>query len=371
MPRYKSQLPLHTTLPLPSKLRQIDGLQMLRAVAVIEVAWVHGAQNLNLHLQKLDFSIFGVDIFFVISGFILSSVVLREKGAPGVATMWEFLKRRLIRIFPTYWIFAFLSAMRLLWSHQNLDLSYLPSFLLLPSPSRLQSPLVLAFGWTLLFEMFFYYVLAALLVKVVRFAVPSLIGVLLALVFIGRIFGIRHPILIVACNPMQLEFVFGALLALGYMKFGKRRILGIALVSLGIVLCVYWALYFPKGSANGMQMIMNDDGALKRTMTWGWAAAFIVGGIIFWAPDLSGRLGKLMVILGTASYSSYLASPLIIEYVSRLLYKVGGAPTGAARVAMYHVLMTVGVLGLGWVCYDLVEWPVIRGLQGVLLRKRA
>jgi peptidoglycan/LPS O-acetylase OafA/YrhL len=103
-----SDFTIHTTLPLPAKIGQIDGLQILRAVAVLLVAWLHGGQMLgDWRVTELPhFGAFGIDIFFVISGFIMSSVLLRTKQAPGVHATWGFLKRRLIRIFPIYWVFA-------------------------------------------------------------------------------------------------------------------------------------------------------------------------------------------------------------------------------------------------------------------------
>ena len=104
----------HTSLPLPSGLSQIDGLQVLRAMAVILVAWLHTRDYLHLSgAPKLpSLGPFGIDIFFVVSGFILSSVVMRERERPGIKTMWRFLSRRLMRIFPVYWIFALLAVIR-------------------------------------------------------------------------------------------------------------------------------------------------------------------------------------------------------------------------------------------------------------------
>jgi peptidoglycan/LPS O-acetylase OafA/YrhL len=58
-----SRLPIHTSLPLPSRVRQIDGIQVLRAVAVILVAWVHASQNVEATPEGRGFGIFGVDIF--------------------------------------------------------------------------------------------------------------------------------------------------------------------------------------------------------------------------------------------------------------------------------------------------------------------
>jgi exopolysaccharide production protein ExoZ len=371
MPWRSPRLPVHTSLPLPSKVQQIDGVQVLRAVAVILVAWTHSGQNVGSPRGLLDFGIFGVDIFFVISGFILSSVVLRERGGPGVRTMGAFLKRRLLRIFPVYWFFALLTLVRFAWAHQPLARGHLYSFFLLPSFTHLRTPLIVAFSWTLVFEMFFYYTLALVLLKTVRLAVPVMIALLTAAVITGNLFGIRHPVWIVLCNPILLEFVLGAIVALVYARFKKLRVLGWGMTLLGTALVIYLAAYTPAAAANSQQAVMEGVGVLGRVMTWGVAAVLIVGGGVFWSPSLNSRIGRIFVALGTASYSAYLASPIVIELVSRLLYKLHGAPASTLSFALYKCLMVAAVLGLGWLCYDLIEWPLIRRLQTKFLHKAA
>jgi peptidoglycan/LPS O-acetylase OafA/YrhL len=307
----------------------------------------------------------------VISGFILSSVVLRERGNPGVRTMWEFLKRRLLRIFPIYWFFVLLTLARFARSHQPLERGYIFALFLLPSFRHVQTPLIVAFSWTLVFEMFFYYALALVLLTTVRRAIPIMIALLTAAVFLGNLFGFQHPVSIIVCNPILLEFVLGAVVALVYARFQRLRGLGWAMTFLGAALSIYLAAYTPAAVANSQQMVLVGMGVLGRVMTWGLAATLIVGGVVFWSPSLDSRIGKLFVVLGTASYSAYLASPIIIEYVSRLLYKLHGAPTGMLSVMLYKWFLIVAVLTLGWLCYDLIEWPLLRGLQAKFLHKAA
>ena len=110
---------IHTRPALPAKVGQIDGLQILRAVALFLVAWLHSGQSLESWrvIELPHFTAFGVDIFFVISGFIMGSALLRTRQAPGIPAMSGFLKLRLIRIFPIYWLFALLESARLLHGH--------------------------------------------------------------------------------------------------------------------------------------------------------------------------------------------------------------------------------------------------------------
>ena len=101
---------LHTSLPSKSKIKQIDGLQIMRAVAVILVAWGHA--GLEFHQRLPDLGIFGIDLFFVISGFIMASIVLHSRESAGWATTRDFMMRRLIRIYPIYWVYAAIATVR-------------------------------------------------------------------------------------------------------------------------------------------------------------------------------------------------------------------------------------------------------------------
>jgi exopolysaccharide production protein ExoZ len=360
-----SDFTIHTTLPLPAKIGQIDGLQILRAVAVLLVAWLHGGQMLgDWRVTELPhFGAFGIDIFFVISGFIMSSVLLRTKQAPGVHATWGFLKRRLIRIFPIYWVFALLESVRLLHGHGFFLQNYFPSFLLLPGLYP-RYALVLGFSWTMIFEMFFYYVLAAILLVTVKRAVPVSIAFFGAAVLLGEFIGVQRPVWITFSSPILLEFIFGAIAALAFLRFGQRRRLGIAMLIVGAAISLYMRAHPQQGGAAGIDMVLSSAGATRRVLTWGLAAMLIVSGVIFWSPSIQNLPGRIAVILGNASYSAYLASALLIEFTSRLLIRLGGhAAPSVGREALYQIVLVVTVFLGGWLSYQFVEWPMIRWLQ--------
>jgi len=360
------------SLPLAPTIRQIDGLQVLRAVAVILVVWCHAGQSLSEYgspeLPALN--VFGIDIFFVISGFILSLVVLRERRQPGFTPMADFMKRRLIRIYPIYWFVALLMLARLALSGNLFQANYLPAFLLMPSLHYPGDRLIMGYSWTMMFEMFFYLILGLLLLKTVKWAVPSLIVLLTLSVSVGAFFSILHPIWIVAGNPILLEFVFGALLSLLYARIGRRRIAGLVLTSVGVVASILLQMHNPPTVASGLQMIWVDQGVYLRVATWGVLALVIVAGVVFWSPSLKSPLGKWSVLLGNASYSTYLVSALGLEFSARLFVKLSHPAVRSLgnRVAFETFLLSA-VMVLGYFCYVLVEKPMLRTLQNKLLRK--
>lgn len=122
--------------------------------------------------------------------------------------------------------------------------------------------------------------------------------------------------------------------------------------------------------ANGLQMIMMDAGVIARVMTWGVAALLLV---VFWSPSIETRPGRVVVVLGNASYSAYLASAMVIEFTMRLLLRIAGGkpPLSLGRVAVYQVSATAAVFCVGWLFYQFIEWPMLRWLQARLLPKTA
>lgn len=348
---------------LVSKIGQIDGLQILRAVAVFLVAWLHAGQQLDKWrvVELPHFAAFGIDIFFVISGFIMSSILLRTKESPGIRATWGFLKRRLIRIFPIYWVFALLESVRLLHSHSFFLHNFFPSFLLLPGLFP-RYPLVVGFSWTMIFEMFFYYVLAATLLVTVKRAVPVSIAIFGVVVILGQVVGAQSPTWVVVSSPILLEFILGLVAGLSFDRFGKQKRLGIVLLTLGIAASLYMRAYPDQGGAAGMSMVLSSVGAMRHVLTWGVAAALIVAGMIFWSPAVQSLPGRIVVMLGNASYSAYLASALVIEYACRFLLRVGGQPSLAKEV-FFQVLLVAAVFLGGWLSYRFVERPMIHWLR--------
>ena len=149
-----------------SKSQKLDNIQVLRGIAAIAVIYFHVSHNLNdseynapvfLFLAKIGY--FGVDIFFVISGFIMMKTQLTNPREPH-----EFFIRRLVRIIPMYYFTTFLFCSIYLIRPGQFDsfkYSKLLRFSSLTFTSKLANfefpPIIL--GWTLEFEIVFYLIL--------------------------------------------------------------------------------------------------------------------------------------------------------------------------------------------------------------------
>lgn len=353
---------LHTTLPLPAKIGQINGIQILRAVAVFLVTWLHAGQALGPWrvVELPHFMAFGIDIFFVISGFIMATILIRSRDTPGVGTSWRFLRRRLIRIFPIYWIFAGLEYARLARNFGPLLSSHLPSFLLLPGLYP-HFPLLLGVSWTLVFEMFFYYALASITLFTVKRAPEASILILGGAVLLGVLIHAHNPLTIMITSPILLEFIAGATIALAFRRFGKRRGLGLLMLGLGAIGALYMQSHPQYAGVQGIDMVSSSSGVFQRILTWGISATLIVSGVVFWSPATHNAAAKVAVVLGNASYSAYLLSSLLIEFTARMLVKLDH-PSLAAEIVFQFLIVGL-VLFAGWLSYQFLEWPMTRWLQ--------
>ncbi|WP_433969684.1 acyltransferase family protein [Tunturiibacter gelidiferens] len=201
---------------------------MLRGLAASMVVIHHSTQSWSQNLGKgvsaptWEGGAAGVDIFFVISGFVMAiSTIGREhKDHPALS----FLERRLIRIFPLYWLVSLVYLLKVTivrWyprfagsgQHVQTPLGYiLSSFLLIPYRDSIGNiqPL-LNVGWTLSFEMFFYFLFASALafrIRVAYFLTP----IMSILVVAGTLRGAHWPAILVLTDPILLEFLAGLLL---------------------------------------------------------------------------------------------------------------------------------------------------------------
>ena len=287
----------------------------------------------------------GVDLFFVISGFVMGLALPDPAARPG-----EFLRRRLWRVAPAYWLvtfavlFAALTWPRLLPRVYPTPGQTLLSLLFIPhlDPAGLPFPL-LPVGWSLSYEMIFYGLVAISLTQPAkrRFGVlaAGLIGVMLS----G---AIVHPAFFLFANPMMLQFLAGVLIARAYGQ-GRlpRRDAGWSLIASGAVIYVALA---------GLDLY----GSLLRPLLWGAPAALVVAGAV--SLEAQGVRIRLPVLglLGEASYSIYLCHWPVVA----ILAKLAGPPSPWLFAPLAAAAVAVG-LAFWW----LIERPLMRWGRGPVI----
>jgi exopolysaccharide production protein ExoZ len=341
------------------------GIQILRFVAAMLVVVMHLTQAVSIHITGAGADKYwaagssGVDIFFVISGFVMavstgpSPSALRDR----IQSAWIFLKRRFLRIVPLYWFYTLAKAAVLIMlpglaARSSIDPGHLTaSLLFIPamSPWGFVEP-TLPVGWTLNFEMLFYGVFAL----AIAFGVPRIRFCLLALMlifFAGRYFSEVVPLAFYA-QSIVFEFVLGICIALYFSRLKTLPTLtGWLSVGFGLVLMFGF----------------NWSSSADRFLTWGLAAAFLVLGALWLEPwTAKARVLAPLSFLGDASYSIYLSHTFVVPAGVLALRKMGFADM---LVIAPTVLLAVVLSGCA--SYLWIERPMTKWLKRILFKTPA
>lgn len=305
----------------------LSGIQYLRAAAAIAVVLFHAAEKTGYHFA---IGAAGVDVFFVISGFIMWVVSARREPTPS-----QFLRARIRRIVPVYWLAtAVMVAGALGGLFPNLVLSLehvLASLFFIParSPSNGEIWPVLVQGWTLNYEMFFYLVFAAALLLPRASRLPAIAGLFGLLVIVGLFVDDGNAVLLTFTRPIILEFVAGMMIGVFWLKGSiPPPAMGFGLVA--AALCG-----FAYVQVAGLPFDAFVCGPL--------ATALVVGML---AIERGRRLGHsaLLVLLGDASYSIYLWHTFAISVVAKIGASLGTPPAGIFAAAVLAGISS-GMLG--------------------------
>lgn len=351
----------------PSVPSEFKSVQALRGIAALMVVCYHcmiiwGERIAGYPEQAIRNNMSGgVDLFFVISGFVMvvSSQRLRQR-----ADGWRlFLWRRFIRIAPFYWLITVVRLAMLL-AVPHLAIHAFPgatniicSFLFLPSanPAGEVTPVV-ADGWTLSFEMLFYLVFAiALWLRAPLLAVlVPVFGVLAGLAIIRT--DAWPPVAILA-NLLVLEFIFGVCVALVILR-GFRLPPGPAalLIVAGFALMLSLSTGPTIGAAHSVYR------QTLRVLVWGVPATLIVLSACAAEVWLRRFLPGFVLLLGDASYSIYLVHSFVLAAVGGVVAKLHlGSHAAALAVIIILGMAASGVAGI--LVYKLVEHPLVESLR--------
>lgn len=326
-------------------------IQTLRAVAAMMVVVFH----FTAYLERLGYSPSvalewghkGVDIFFIISGFIMWVSTQRR---PNI-TAREFMINRVIRIVPLYWIVTILMAVGLVMVPGAFTTTVFNgaqivlSLLFIPHAGGWFMP-TLQPGWTLNFEMAFY----ALFAFAIFLTGDSLRARLAtATVLIGGfwlvcdLLGPRIPALAFYARYMMLEFVIG--IFLGALFLSDRVKAG-------------WIWYISLGL--GFILLANPWGRedLVYLLDPIGAAAIVLGALFAPLPNIPGSQQ-----LGDASYSLYLIHIPIFAFVTVAFRELGlnFLPSWLFVLVAFTAVILGSVL-----CFRLIEKPI----SGAISRKR-
>ena len=287
-------------------------VEAARGVAAILVVLVHASNMLSapkyFGTMPFDgvfrFAHAGVDFFFVLSGFIIFHVHRKDLGVP--SRLGEYLRRRFVRIFPTYWTVLFILGLILAVSptndrYERSVVAVLSSTFLIPLDGRVP---ILGVAWTLQHEILFYALFSALFFN--RTMGRVVLGTWAVLIIWNMLAG-------------SLDVFPGGFL---FSMFNIEFLFGIAVSAMlrcwpavcpRLMLTCGGALFFGTGLAESFWGPSFSIQWPAPHMLYALGAAMALYGMV--AAEASHRLGPIpawAVALGTASYSIYLLHTIVI-----------------------------------------------------------
>jgi exopolysaccharide production protein ExoZ len=328
-------------------MSRIVSIQYLRAAAAVMVVFFHAegmaAEYFNAGWRS--FGAVGVDIFFIVSGFIMWITTAQERANPA-----SFVVNRIVRIVPLYWLVTLLLYGGWLLFRDSALLppfsNLLQSLFFIPFSSERTGniqPLLIT-GWTLNYEMFFYAVFACGLLIARRYRLLFIGAILGSLVASRYLVAPSGPMTMTYTSPLLIEFIIGCLLGIMYERDAlPRPAIAAFLLIVGSVLLL----------GSGMLPASSIGGG--RFLHWGLPAFLVVVGALSLEPLLQMR--RVPMLLGDASYSIYLTHSVALSTLKSAALMIAGT-LHPLMASGFIVAGCVGSIAAGALVYRFVETPL-------------
>lgn len=354
-----------------STSERLAGIQILRGVAALMVTWHHAIEEAEystyaeaLPKWLLLFGASGVDVFFVLSGFIMMYVTYGNGRRPEAPL--SFFMKRSIRIYPFFW-FCCLVTLALwgagLYRSKVINPETVTrSLLLVP-----QEHLLITASWTLVYEMYFYCIFG--LTLLLRSKKASVVVTTASILLLNGLSGfLPDPTLATFLgNEVAFEFCFGLLIGWACTtgrsssaRLGKQQSTGVFVSTVSAALCLI--------ALAGVYLPADGTGSLDepwRFIGWGVPAAMLVVAAIDYRPS-QGWWATWGMRMGDASYAIYLMHGFLMTGYAKALRLF---PDLAERRQwpLITLVIAASLVG-GYLAHRLVELPLTRVVRSTFGR---
>jgi exopolysaccharide production protein ExoZ len=335
-------------------------VQYARALAALAVVLYHGitVMNTDSHFLLFEYGKYGVDLFFVISGFIMV-VTTPSGGSAG-----EFFLKRLVRIIPLYWLATFIlvlaaAVVPAAFRSTEVDAGRLAmSLAFIPHHHAVvthQIWPILIQGWTLNYEMYFYVLFSLALLAGPGRHVLLLSLFLVAAISVGLFLSFQNAILRVYTSPMLIEFLLGVFLGkvVGSANRSHLVIFNGAVTLAAVVSITLLGFGVP----------------VDRPEFVGFTAAALLGWWIWLEGRGASYTNKVILLVANASYSIYLFHTFALGAVRFSTNKLGLQWSAWSVDIVTIILGTVLSVIVGITSYLIFEKPVQSFMRHWLFKK--
>jgi peptidoglycan/LPS O-acetylase OafA/YrhL len=349
-----------------SRVRFFGSLDGLRALSILGVLWTHvwyvsGLEYYNRlqHYPVLKMGAFGVDVFFGISGFLITTLLLRERSKNGTISLRDFYLRRSLRIWPLYYATLGIYVLLVIFLQRGMGrdrvfFHFLPGYLTFTYTwfaGWAASGAVFNFAWSLSVEEQFY-VVWALVLRILRGLLPTFVMILMIFLRLSVHFNVLQNFILKDSLPWRIAagvsvpICLGAILAQILHSEKGFRILRPILGS-------KWAAPF--------WLLMLLASLIARQPFWQMIQWFLVAAVVgscvirednALAPFLRFRP---FAYIGVVSYGMYLLNTLVLDVINPVMNRIGLRHP----LLKFPVFVAATVLVAG-ISYRFFEAPFLR-----------
>ncbi len=338
-------------------MKKIQNIQALRGIAVFMVILYHfvtieekyGNDNI-ISPSFFSLGIYGVDLFFIISGFIM--VWVTQTSFQNINKIKRFLYHRATRIYPTYWFFTtiilivFLIKPSMINNAHGNKADIIESFLLIPY----KNALLLNVAWTLVYEMFFYFIFTIILFfkkEFLLYIAPSIVLGLVLLNIVVPNYTVDNIYISFVYSPYFIEFFIGVIIGLTfiYQDFKKYKYVMFGFISLLFIISIF------NGDMNGY-----------RLDVWNILMISIPLALFFYLMVLAEIKYKIILptivqYIGNASYSIYLSHISVLSVLGLIWRKM--YLNDFSNILMFVIMIPLTIIS-GYIFYKIIEKPVLK-----------
>lgn len=343
---------------------QFDGMDLLRTIASLMIVVYHAHSIALKHVHTNVSSFIAaplwwyscIELFFVMSGFLMVHMSRTLYGRSGGVR--EFIIRRMVRTPPLYYVFTTIIFLIFLVVPTIQDspatfYRYLVSLLFYPSTT----PPIIAIGWTLNYEVFFYAITAVSIFLAYPFGPLGALLVVSSFATVGLVFpGLPAPFSLWT-DPLMFNFSAGMIVALVYYR--NICIPQSALLFLGFAATVI--LFLPS-------MFLSAINDVPRLL-------FFTPGMTLWLAFFTLRSSPYRITFGerqirsfaARTYTLYLCHIIALKLTEKAYFKIFSS---SLSVYMYIIVGTVLSVLMAYALFPIIEEPLGRLLRSAFLRRK-